>query len=528
MDVTPTHESSRFRRLGRFRLTFFFAIIATVSLAVAAVVVNHVIGTEAQENLIRAAEENTTRDAEHIQSMIHLSHPMAKRIAPSDGVDLSGDMQDMGPPQALTLGLLIGPMGLASNFMALVEGLNVVQVNLLDPEGGLVWSTDPEAAGPAERGGPKYRDAMAGEVSSELVKAQKVTDLDGTSRSIDIVETYLPLRDPTSGQIIGVMEIYRDVTSDVAMQIDDAKSAVLSTIVATMGGLFLVLLGFVAFADLTISRSSLRALALVEEANHRLEDRVTQRTLELESAHKQLVDAQDRLVRTERLAAIGQLAGGVAHDLRNPLGAIKNAVYYLKKKLDSSEVARSNPRIGQFLDIVDDEIEHSDQIMKDLLTFTRVKVLTLAPTSLEDVIESSLSGMEIADGISVLRRYDPEIPEVQGDYVQLQRVFTNLAGNAQDAMPDGGELVISMQRVGGFVEVALSDAGMGIGHEDLKRVLDPLFTTKAKGTGLGLAICEQIVSSHSGTIDVTSVPGEGATFTVRLPVDGDSSKEVAG
>ena len=517
-----------FRRLGRFRLTLFFAVTATVSLVVAALVVNHVIGTEAQENLIRIAEENTTREAEHIQSMILTGQHPASSMASSKDADLGSAMQDMGPPQALTLGLLIGPSGLANNFSALVEGLNVVKVNLLDLEGGLVWSTDPKATGLTEGEGPKYRKAMSGEVSSELARARKVTHLDGTSRSIDVVETYLPLRDPTSHQIIGVMEIYRDVTPDVGMQIDDAKSAVLSTIVATMGGLFLVLLGFVAAADLTISRSNFRALALVEGANQKLEDRVRERTLELESANEQLVDAQDRVVRSERLAAIGQLAGGVAHDLRNPLGAIKNAVYYLRKKLDSSDLAHSNPRIGQFLDIVDDEIEHSDQIMSDLLTFARVDALSLQPTNLENVIESSLSGIEINVCISVVQRYDPEIPEVQGDYAQLQRVFTNLAGNAQDAMPDGGELVISMQRVGGFVEVALSDTGIGIGDEDLKRVLDPLFTTKAKGTGLGLAICEEIVSNHGGTIDVKSVPGEGATFTVRLPLEGDSSNEVAG
>ena len=516
------------RSLGRFRLTLFFAVTATVSLVVAAVVVNHVIGTEAQENLIRIAEENTTREAEHIQSMILTGQHQANSMMTAQGDESTNAMQDMGPPQALTLGLLLGPSGLANNFSALVEGLNVVKVNLLDPEGVLVWSTDPGVTGLTESEAPKYQKAMAGEVSSELVKAQKVTYLDGTSRSIDVVETYLPLRDPTSHQIIGVMEIYRDVTPDVAMQIDDAKSAVLSTIVATMGGLFLVLLGFVAAADLTISRSNHRALALVEGANQRLEDRVRQRTLELESANEQLLDAQDRVVRSERLAAIGQLAGGVAHDLRNPLGAIKNAVYYLRKKLDSSELARANPRIEQFLDIMDDEIEHSDQIMKDLLSFARVNALSLEPTSLEYVIEYSLSGMEINDGISIVKRYEPELPQVQADQVQLQRVFTNLAGNAQDAMPDGGELVISVKRVGGFVEVALRDTGIGIGDGDLKRVLDPLFTTKAKGTGLGLAICEEIVSNHGGTIDVTSKLGEGATFSLRLPVISDSSNEVAG
>ena len=106
---------------------------------------------------------------------------------------------------------------------------------------------------------------------------------------------------------------------------------------------------------------------------------------------------------------------------------------------------------------------------------------------------------------------------------QLRRVFMNLTMNAQDAMPEGGELTVSARRVDGFAEVAFSDTGVGISDEDVKKVFDPLSTTKSNGTGLGLAICQQIVSRHGGTIGVASQPSAGATFTVRLPLDSNGS-----
>lgn len=360
-------------------------------------------------------------------------------------------------------------------------------------------------------------------MSSKLAKNQDVVHLDGVIRNIDVVETYLPLRETREGKIIGVMEVYRDIADDVALQVQDSKATVLRTTIATMGGLFLVLFGFIVVADVTIYRSNRRQLSLAEEANQTLEGRVFHRTQELEEANKQLLEAQDQLLRTEKLAAIGQLAGSVAHDLRNPLGVIKNAIYYLRRRLSGSEVAQSNPRIGQFLQIIDQEVEHSNQVIADLMTFARVNAPSLSPTDLLEVLESAQSGMEINENVRVARRFDADLPDVLADSEQLRRVFMNLTMNAQDAMPEGGELTVSARRVDGFAEVAFSDTGVGISDEDVKKVFDPLSTTKSNGTGLGLAICQQIVSRHGGTIGVASQPSAGATFTVRLPLDSNGS-----
>ena len=517
-EVRTTETKTIWQGNGKYRLTFLFAVTALVVIAVAAIIVNHVVGSLAEDNLIRIAEENTARDGVHMQAMMRRHQPgQGMPSVSADGI--GNETVHQQHPTPLTLDLATGPQGLPSTYSGLVEGLNIVKLNVFDLNGTTVWSSDPNTIGVTKRESPLFAKAAAGQISSKLVYDHDVVHLDGVVRRIDVVETYLPLRESRGGKIIGAMEIYRDIAGDVGFQVDDAKSVVLWTTMGTMGGLFLVLLGFIVVADVNIYRSNRREVSAIEDANRTLEERVRARTRELE-------EAQEQLVRSEKLAAIGQLAGGVAHDLRNPLGAIKNAIYYLKRRLSLGEEARANPRIGQFLQIVEDEADHSNQIITDLMAFSRVNAPSLSPTGLAEVIETTLSSMETRENVHTIRQFDPELPEVAADGEQLQRVFANLAGNAQDAMPEGGTLTVSARRVDGFAEVAFSDTGAGIAEDTMKKVFEPLFTTKTQGTGLGLAVCQQIVSRHGGTIQVKSRPGEGATFTVRLPLNADEHTEV--
>jgi len=407
---------------------------------------------------------------------------------------------------------LSGPEGLPRTYVSLVAGMNIVAFNLHDPSGTVVWSTDSEQIGQLTGVTPQIRQAAAGEVSSRFAEGYEGADLNGVTRRTDVVQSTLPLRETPSGRIIGVMEIYRSVADDVAYQVDEAKSVVLWTTVGTMGGLFIFLFGFILIADVSINRARRRELAVLEEVNNHLEARVQERTRELEQA-------QSQLVRSEKLAALGQLAGGVAHDLRSPLGAINNAIYYLKKRLGATDFAESNPRIGQFLQIAEEELEHSNAIISDLMTFTRVGVPSLSLTNLGEAVDHALATVQLRDNVRLLKQTDPDLPEVLADGEQLYRVFINLANNALDAMPDGGELTVSTAKVDGYAEVSFQDTGVGISEEDMKKIFEPLFTTKTKGTGLGLAVSQQIVDKHGGSIQATSSQGEGATFTVRLPLD---------
>ncbi len=256
----------------------------------------------------------------------------------------------------------------------------------------------------------------------------------------------------------------------------------------------------------------------LQVANEELEDRVKERTNKLEAANRGLRDAQEQLVRSEKLAAIGQLAGGVGHELRNPLGAIKNAVYYVRRKVAKSELVHSEPRVIEFLDIVDDEIDSSNKIINDLLGFSRVGKPTVSPTRIEEVVEAALSLLPIPDNIELVMELAPDLPEIQVDPDQIQQVLVNVISNALQAMPEGGRLTTAAARNDGGIEIQISDTGCGMTGEIKEKIFDPLFTMKAKGIGLGLAVSKSIIDRHEGRIEVESQEGKGSTFTINIPL----------
>jgi len=240
---------------------------------------------------------------------------------------------------------------------------------------------------------------------------------------------------------------------------------------------------------------------------------------ELKAANEELKEAQEQLIRSERLAAIGQLAGGVGHELRNPLGAIKNAVYYIKGKVAKSELAQKEPRLIEFLEIVDEEINSSNKIINDLLGFSRVVKPVVSPTQIKQVIDDALSRVPIPENIELTKRLDTDLNEIEVDPDQIQKVLLNIIMNAVQAMPEGGKLTVSTKEEGKFLEVEITDTGGGIPEETLDKIFEPLFTTRAKGIGLGLAVSKSIVDRHGGHIEVKSEVGEGTTFNVKLPLE---------
>jgi len=244
---------------------------------------------------------------------------------------------------------------------------------------------------------------------------------------------------------------------------------------------------------------------LQEYAEH-LEDMVDERT-------KELRESQERLIKSERLVAIGQLATMVGHDLRNPLSAIQNASYYLKMKLAASK----DEKIKKMFGIIDNEINYANNIVKDLLDFSRVKKSDLKKVNLISSIQEAIAQLKFPENVTLTTKFT-EVPAIEADPDQLRRVFQNIALNGAQAMPDGGELTVSTRKDGDFVEATFTDTGVGIPEENMEKLFTPLFTTKAQGVGLGLAICKNLVESHNGRIEVKSKVGEGSTFTVKLPI----------
>jgi len=249
---------------------------------------------------------------------------------------------------------------------------------------------------------------------------------------------------------------------------------------------------------------------------------------ELELANEELREAQEQLIRSEKLAAIGKLAGGVGHELRNPLGAIKNAVYYIKGKVSKSELGQKEPRVIEFLDVMDDEINASNKIISDLLGFSRVQKPSVSPTRIGKVIEDAASHTPIPENIELIKKLDAGLPEVEIDPDQIHQVFVNMITNAVQAMPEGGKLTIDTRAKGGFLEVEVADTGGGIPEESVDKIFDPLFTTKAEGIGLGLAVCKAIIDRHEGNIEVKNKVGKGTTFNVKLPLNREQKSNIGG
>jgi PAS domain S-box-containing protein len=233
---------------------------------------------------------------------------------------------------------------------------------------------------------------------------------------------------------------------------------------------------------------------------------------------QEIQEKNGQLIRSERLAAIGQLAGGVGHELRNPLSAIKNAVYYIKGKVATSELGQREPRVMEFLGIIDDEINSSSKIITDLLGFSRVGKPSVSPARIEKIIEDALSRTPIPQSIKLIKKLDTYLPEINVDPDQIKQVLVNIITNAVEAMPEGGRLLIAAREKDKFLEVGVSDTGCGIPQESIDKIFDPLFTTKAKGIGLGLPVCKAIIDRHEGGIAVESKVGEGTTFNIRLPL----------
>jgi PAS domain S-box-containing protein len=230
----------------------------------------------------------------------------------------------------------------------------------------------------------------------------------------------------------------------------------------------------------------------------------------LEEKTRALQAAQEELVRKERLAVLGQLAGGVSHELRNPLGVIKNAVYYLNLVLPE------DPRVRKYLGIVEREIAAADRIVTGLLDFARVSPSNRAAMDVNAMVREYLGRKPPPDNVGPVVDLADELPLVVGDAGQIELIFGNLMTNAVQAMPDGGTLTVETGAVDGKVRVAVSDTGIGIRVDDFSKIFEPLFTTKAKGIGLGLSVARRLAVDNGATLSVRSSRGNGSCFELRF------------
>jgi len=304
---------------------------------------------------------------------------------------------------------------------------------------------------------------------------------------------YAPLRTPV-GRVVGILSM------DDPVDGRKPTSESLTPLELFLHQAAIVIENAQLIESLSKARKQLEAHA------EKLEQKVKERTRELKKSQEQLLKAQ-------RLAVIGELAGMVGHDLRNPLTSINGAAYYLKKRLSS----KIDGKAKEMLDLIEKNIVYSNKIINDLLDYSREIKLDLTESNPKSIVKESLSLVEIPKSVHVIDLTENK-PKIKVDTAKIKRAFVNILKNAVEAMPKGGTLAAKSRKSDGNLEFVFSDTGVGISKKTMDKLWTPLFTTKAKGMGFGLAICKRIIEAHGGSISVKSARGKGTTFNVTIPI----------
>jgi len=259
------------------------------------------------------------------------------------------------------------------------------------------------------------------------------------------------------------------------------------------------------FLDITAQKE---AEAAIRQFNARLEKRVAKQTRELRLA-------QEKLLEQEKLAVLGQLAGGVGHELRNPLGVISNAAYYLKLVL-----AETDKKVQDYLDMIEVETRNADRTINNLLDFSHLPAANLKPEPVKELAARVLERFPAPEGVQVNIDLPDDLPAILADPRQAERALENLVVNAWNALERGGEFEIKARRAlihdQDYICITVSNNGRPMAAEELGNLFKPLFTTRPRGVGLGLAVCKKLVEANQGWIEAQTEPGKGSAFTVTL------------
>ncbi|MBK6765630.1 MAG: hypothetical protein IPG71_04650 [bacterium] len=397
-----------------------------------------------------------------------------------------------------------------------VSGFQIENISIYDKAHTIVFSTDSLREGFSDPTNSMLLSALSGRPSSILVSEQTVEHMATASCKTDHMRAYIPVdfRTADGGSSRFAFEILMNV-EPTYRKVEQLRNFILISTLLTGLALFFVVWIIAVRADRAIlaENQERNALALqIQRQNENLEQIVEQRT-------QQLRDAQAGLVQMEKMSATGVLAAGVAHEINNPVGIIKNRLELL---LEDVQKERPVHDMADHLSMMHRQTDRISKIVSKLLSFARKSSGTKKPIHVDQLIQGViLLVRKEAEkrGIALTSELAVGLPAIRGEITELEQVFINLIINAMDATPTGGQITLYAVPANGFVQIRVSDTGAGIDPGSITKIFDPFFTTKdvGVGTGLGLAISYRIVEDHGGTLLVASAPGFGTTFTVNIP-----------
>ncbi|MCW4024633.1 MAG: ATP-binding protein [Candidatus Bathyarchaeota archaeon] len=357
---------------------------------------------------------------------------------------------------------------------------------------------------------------------------------DWQASNSDSESSVLPLTfsKPVNSSYIVAYNVLKDITGDpaVILTVTMPRSVYVQGVITVnyidrlllvscvvFSAAILLLLEFLFLSKLSRLNEAVSNITLRNNLSERLpthgDDEIETLTKSINNMLGEIEDNTKKLQKAERFSAIGELATMIAHDLRNPLQGIANAIFYLKRKANPQTTDKEKA----VLKIIEDDVKYSEKIVKDLLDYSKAYRLDLKEATPKELVWTSLSLVAVPEKI-VLSDCTTDEPLVMVDKDSVKRVFVNILSNAVDAMSNGGTLKISCEVIDGFACFMFSDTGFGMSKETQEKLFQALFTTKAKGMGFGLSICKRIIDAHGGKIIVESAVGVGSTFKICLPL----------
>lgn len=476
-------SSGKSSALMPFELVKYFAIISLLLILIASFILSWAIAGNAKGVLLQRSEAYSRLFADNLNRQVFLQFVLPTvvrygRIALSD--------QD----QYERLDQIV---------RNITRGMRIESVTIFEPrQNRIAYSTVAELMGKREMGGLEYQKALKGENTSVQISGGSLFSLlPGASEIFCTLKTYVPFRQENrlgehTGEIMGVIEVVQDLSEDLKAIVE--------------------LQGRVIIWSLMIMSMLFAILGLIVVRANRIMAKRTEERLRLE---EQLNEAQ-------RLASLGKMVAAVSHELKNPLGIVRSTAEILGNRI--AKVAPGNEHLAH---IIVEETSRLDAIVREFLDFARPRETRMATGSLNQVVERVLRFMEPEfkqKSVVVRPRLDQDLPEIFMDSEQIYQVLFNVVFNAVQAMPYGGDIILttSEDKAEAAVILTISDTGVGIAPEKIPQIFTPFYTDKNRGTGLGLTIAKNIVEKHGGTISVSSKLSDGSTFQISLPVRQES------